>query len=289
MGTRGVTAVKIDPSTPNTIWLGASVVDQSTSNLAPMILKISNANTTPTVALARTISAGLDPAGSQAYISSIDVDPANASNILVTLSNFGVQSVYESTDGGSAWNSLDNNGVNLPDMPILCGIFAPPGAQLSGTTGGGIILGTALGVWTASTISGTTTQWVPNNDGLANVPVYMIRYRPANTSLVVATHGRGLFTAPLTGVVTAVSNNVITKDFIKYISANANQLLVVKGNLNTLKMQVQVYDAAGKLLYNKTHPYENLSIPIDRWSKGTYIIKMLGNNKENFVHQFVKY
>lgn len=289
MSTRGVTAVKIDPFSPNTIWIGASVVDQTTSNLAPMILKITNANTTPSVAFTRTISAGLDPAGSQAYISSIDVDPGNGSNILVTLSNFGVQSVWESTDGGSTWSSLDNNGVNLPDMPIFCGIFAPPGAQLSGTTGGGIILGTALGVWTASTISGNTTQWIANNNGLANVPVYMVKYRPANTSLVVATHGRGLFTAPLTGVVTAVSNNVITKDFIKYISADQNRLLVVKGDLNTVKMQVQIYDASGKLLYNNIHPYENLSIPISRWSKGTYIIKMLGNNRENFVRQFVKY
>jgi hypothetical protein len=289
MGSRGVTAVKLDPTAANTVWLGCSVVDNSTSNLVPMILKITNANATPTVALSRTISAGTDPSGAQAYISSIDVDASTGSNVLVTLSNFGVQSVWESTDGGSTWVSLDNNGVNLPDIPVFCGIFAPPGAQLSGTTGGGIILGTELGVWTASTISGNTTQWVANNNGLANVPVYMIKYRPANTSLVAATHGRGLFTAPLTGVVTGVSNNVITKDFIKYISANENQLLVVKGDLTTVKMQVQIYDAAGKLLYNQVHPYQNLTIPIATWRKGTYIIKMVGNNKENFVRQFVKY
>jgi photosystem II stability/assembly factor-like uncharacterized protein len=289
MGTRGVTAVKIDPTAANTIWLGCSVVDNTTSNVAPMVLKITNANAAPAVALARTISAGTDPSGSQAYISSIDVDANNGSNVLVTLSNFGVQSVWESTDGGSTWVSLDNNGVNLPDMPIFWGIFAPNGAQLSGATGGGIILGTALGVWTTSTISGNTTPWIANNNGLANVPVYMIRYRPANTSLAVATHGRGLFTAPLSGVITGVSNNVITKDFIKYISANANQLLVVKGDLNTVKMQVRIYDAAGKLLYNQVRPYQNLTIPISTWSKGTYIIKMEGNNRENFVRQFVKY
>ena len=289
MGTRGVTAVKIDPTSPNTIWLGCSVVDQTTSNVAPIILKITNANATPTVALSRTISAGIDQSGVQGYISSIDVDASNGSNVLLTVSNFGVQSVWESTDGGTTWSSLDNNGVNLPDMPIFCGIFAPPGAQLNGTTGGGIILGTALGVWTASTISGNTTQWLANNNGLANVPVYMIKYRTANTSLVVATHGRGLFTAPLTGVVTGVSNNVITKDFIKYISADANQLLVVRGDLNTVKVQVRIYDAAGKLLYNQVHPYQNQNIPISTWPRGTYIIKMEGNNKENFVRQFVKY
>jgi len=123
---------------------------------------------------------------------------------------------------------------------------------------------------------------------LANVPVYMIKYRAANTSLVAATHGRGLFTTTLAGVVTGVSNNVITKDFIKYISPDVSQLLVVKGDLNTLNMQVQIFDVTGKLMYKKEHPYQNLSIPISTFSKGSYVIKIQGNNKENFVQQFVK-
>jgi hypothetical protein len=173
-------------------------------------------------------------------------------------------------------------------MPVFWGIFAPPGAQLSGTTGGGIILGTDLGVWTTSVVNAVFTQWIANNSGLANVPVYMVKYRPANTSLVAATHGRGLFTAPLSGVITGVTNNVITKDFIKYISSDPNQLLLVRGSLNTVRMQVQVYDAGGKLLYDKQHPYENLSIPVSTWSRGSYVIKVQGNNKENFVQQFVK-
>jgi hypothetical protein len=281
-----ISAVKIDPASSATIWLAASIKDNpdATTSVVPIILKLSNANTTsPTVLVSSSPSV---PANS--YVSSIDVDPANANNILITLSNYGIASVWMSTNGGTSWTSLDQNGVNLPDMPIRWGMFAPAGAQLNGTTDGGIILGTDLGVWTASTINGTATQWTANNVGLANVPVYMIKYRPANTSLVAATHGRGLFTTPLTGVITGVSNNVVTKDFIKYISPDANQLLVVKGGLNTLRMQVQVYDATGKLLYRKEHSYQNLSIPISTWSKGSYIIKIEGNNKENFVQQFIK-
>ncbi len=280
MGDRGVTAIKIDPIAPNTIWIAASNVDASTTALVPIVMKITSANTTPVVALNKTIAM---PAG--AYISSIDVDPSNTNNILITSSNYGVISVWESTNGGTTFTNIEGN---LPDMPVYWGIFAPPGAQLSGTTGGGIILGTDLGVWTTSVVNAVFTQWIANNSGLANVPVYMIKYRPANTSLVAATHGRGLFTASLTGVVTGVSNNVITKDFIKYISPDANQLLIVRGSLNTIKMQVQVYDAAGKLLYNQEHPYQTISIPISSWSRGSYIIKVQGNNKENFVQQFVK-
>lgn len=280
---RGVTAIKIDPFSANTIWVGASVVDETQSSLQPVVLKITNANTTADVALIHTISAG-----ASAYISSLDVDPSNANNVLVTLSNYGIASVWQSMDGGSTWASLDQNGVNLPDMPVRWGMFAPQGAQLSGTTGGGIILGTELGVWTASIISGTSTQWIANNSGMANVRTDMIKYRAANTSLVAATHGRGIFTTTLTGVVTGVSNNVITKDFIKYISADANQLLIAKGGLNVLKMIVLIYDVTGKLVYRKEHPYQDIYIPMSAWSKGGYVINIQGNNKENFVQQFIK-
>ena len=281
MGDRAMTAVKIDPAVANTIWMGASTVDGSASALQPLVIKITNPSaTTPAVSLTTAI-----PAANGSYISSIDVDPSNANNVLVTMSNFGVVSVWESTNGGTSFTSIEGN---LPDMPVFWGLFAPPGAQLSGTTGGGIILGTDLGVWTTSSVNGTSTQWIPNNNGLANVPVYMVKYRPANTSLVAATHGRGLFTTTLSGVVTSVPNNVITKNFIKYISSDAAQLLVIKGDLNTLNMQVQIFDVTGKLMYNKEHPYQNLSIPVSTFSKGSYVIKVTGNNKENFVQQFVK-
>jgi hypothetical protein len=280
MAGRGLTAVKIDPVAANTIWIGASSVDGSPGLLPPLLIKITNASSAaPTVSFTTTI-----PAANGSYISSIDVDRFNPNNVLVTFSNFGVTSVWESTDGGATFTSIEGN---LPDMPVFCGIFAPPGAQLSGATGGGIILGTDLGIWTTSSVSGFT-QWIPNNNGLANVPVYMVKYRSANTSLVAATHGRGLFTTTLAGVVTGVPPNVITKEFIEYISADAAQLLVVKGDLNTLNMQVQIFDATGKLMYNKEHPYQNLSIPISTLSKGSYVVRIQGNNKENFVQQFVK-
>jgi len=281
MGDRGMTAVKIDPSATNTIWIGASTVEGSISALQPVVIKVTNANgATPAASVTTTIATG-----NGSYISSIDVDPSNTNNVLVTVSNFGVISVWESTNGGTSFTNIEGN---LPDMPVMWGIFAPPGAQLSGTTGGGIILGTDLGVWTTSSVNGSSTQWISNNNGLANVPVYMIKYRPANTSLVAATHGRGLFTTTLTGVVTGVSNNVITKDFIKYISPDATQLFIVKGDLNTLSMQVQIFDAAGKLMYNKEHPYQNLAIPISTFSRGSYVVKIQGSKKENFVQQFVK-
>jgi Secretion system C-terminal sorting domain len=281
MGTREVTAVKIDPSTANTIWVGASF---GTPNaLSPQVLKISNANTaSPTI-----LSSSFISVAAGAAISNIDVDPANANNVLVTLSNYGIVSVWESTNGGTSWTNIEGN---LPDMPVHWGIFAPANAQLNGAGGGdgGILLATELGVWTTSQINGASTQWIPNNSGLANVSTYMLRYRPSDNLVVAATHGRGLFTTILPTVVTGVPDNTITKDFIKYISADNSQLQIVIGTLQTKTMTVQLIDMGGRLVDQRKNKYQNSVIDLNRLQSGVYIVKITGDKKENFVQQFVK-
>jgi hypothetical protein len=261
---REVTAVKVDPVTPTTVWLGCSL-----GGAAPMVCKISNASTSPTVDVSSQI-----PVAANAYISCVEVDPANVNHLLVTLSNFGVVSVWESTNGGTSWSNIENN---LPDMPVYWAVVR----------GSVAFLGTELGVWSTSAINGGSTNWVADNSGLANVPVYMLRLKPSTGLMVAATHGRGLFTTN-TGLISGVSNNVITKDFIKYISADQSRLLIVKGSLTTKKMQVQIYDASGKLVYDQNKPYQDASINISAFSAGAYTVRMVGNNKEYYVRQFLK-
>jgi hypothetical protein len=61
--------------------------------------------------------------------------------MLVSYSNYGVTSVYESsagTGGSLDWTSVDGNG-SLPDMPIRWCMFDPRNSDWA-------ILGTELGV-----------------------------------------------------------------------------------------------------------------------------------------------
>jgi Secretion system C-terminal sorting domain len=278
MGSRELTAVKVDPFTANTIWIGASF-----GGALPQVLKISNANTsTPTVVNTATLGTITNAA-----ISSVDVDPANSNHILATLSNYGVNSVWESTNGGISFQSIEGN---LPDMPIRWGLFAPANAQLNGGTGGdgGILLATELGVWTASQLTGTTTQWIPNNSGLANISTYMLKYRSSDNLVAAATHGRGLYTTVLPTIVTGLPSNPVTPNFIKYISAGKDQLQIVTGALPTRTITLQILDMNGKMLYNRERSYQNAVIDISRFQSGSYILKITGNNKENFTRQFIK-
>jgi hypothetical protein len=287
-GNREVTFVKVDPNGNNTVWFGLSPTD---ANTLPMVVKVSNANTTsPSFASVGTIgtTATSDPnftAG--ASFSSLDIDPSNGNHIVATLSNYGVRSVWESNDGGANFNSIEGN---LPDMPVWWCMFAPAGAQLNGSTGGngGILLGTDLGVWTTSQLNGTNTQWMANNGGLANVRVYMLKYRSGDKTLVAATHGRGLFTTILPVVnVTGVPSVPNTKDFIKYISAENKQLQVVVGNLTTQTITMQLFDMKGRLLMQRRQAYQNSLLDLNGYSTGSYVLKITGNKNERFVKQFI--
>jgi hypothetical protein len=280
-GGREVTFVKVDPAGGNNVWVGLSPVNTTT---LPMVVKLSNANTTgPGFASFGTVGTV-----NGAALSSLDIDPGNANHIIATLANYGVTSVWESTDGGTTFSSIEGN---LPDMPVWWCMFPPSGAQLNGATGGngGIILGTELGVWTTSQINGASTQWIPNNAGLANVRTYMLKYRSSDKTVVAATHGRGLFTTTLTVVtVTGVPNVPNTKDFIKYISADNNQMQVVVGNLNTKNITLQLFDMNGKLMLQRRQAYANALLDVSRYSTGSYIIKIWGDKNERFVKQVVK-
>ncbi len=284
MGNMELTAVRVDPSAAHTLWIGASF---GSPLLAPRMIRISNANTnSPVLMTVFNFPGATVPPGSA--LSSIDIDPANANHILVTFSNYGVNSVWESVNGGTSFTSIEGN---LPDMPVRWGMFAPANAQLNGSTGGegGILLATELGVWTTSQINGGATQWIPNNNGLANVRTDMLRYRASDNTVVAATHGRGLFTTTLPTLVTGVGDPVSnTKDFIKYIHSSNGELQIVTGTLQTRTMDVQLFDMSGRKLYRSAGPYRNTSIPLGGLPQGAYILRCTGDKKENFTQKFVK-
>ena len=178
-GTRKVSAVTVDPNTPTTVWMGFQG-----SGLSPMLVKVVNANAgTPT---ATNLSTGL-PATGGLYIASIDVEKGNSNHIILCFTNYGTNSVWETTNGGTSWTSVEGN---LPDMPIRWAMIHPDSSDMA-------FVATDLGVWSTNNLNGASTNWAPTNNGFANVRVDMLQFRETDNTLVAATHGRGLFTAIL--------------------------------------------------------------------------------------------
>lgn len=164
-----VTAVRVSFTTRNRVFFGT---DSGT------VVRVDSAHT-GTSKTGTVISAGL-PRG---YVSCIELDPANDNHILVTYSNYGVNSIWESINGGTSWTSVEGN---IPDMPVRWIIFNPLNTDQA-------LAATETGVWSTDNLNGNSTNWGPSNDGLANVSTHMLQYRMSDKMIIAATHGRGLF------------------------------------------------------------------------------------------------
>jgi PKD repeat protein len=170
LGTAKVTAVTVSPNTANVVYFGLNNGD---------VVKIDNAH------LSSRSSTVIRTGGGGISVSSIAVENGNSNHLIVTYSNYGITSIYETQNGGTSWLSIENN---LPDMPIRWAIFNPNNANQ-------VAIATEIGVWSTDNLNGTLTAWGPSTGGLANVRTNMLKYRESDNLLLAATHGRGLFSS----------------------------------------------------------------------------------------------
>ena len=216
MSSQRVSTIKVDPNIDNRLYIGAVTG-------VPKVIRIDNANIPAPTYTSISIPA---TAGT---ISSIDVEEGNQNHLLVTLSNYGVTSVYESIDAGANWTNIEGD---LPDMPVRGGIFIPSGNSIR------IALATELGVWSTTTPAGQTTAWLPDNIGLANVRTNMIRFRKSDNTIAVATHGRGVFTTQLSTIFPVTMHSFTGKSQGEYNVLNWQ----TSSESNTSKFEVERSD-----------------------------------------------
>ena len=146
------------------------------------IRKITNANGTPVISA--NLNAGL-PAG---YVSCIAIDPSNSEKAIAVFSNYNLQSLWYTTDGGTSWTDIEGNlagstGPSIRWAEIFYVQTVPH-----------IFLATSVGVYYTTSLSGGTTAWTQEAvNSIGNVVSVHMDYRPADKILVVGTHGRGAF------------------------------------------------------------------------------------------------
>lgn len=165
-----VTALRVAPVTAHRVYFG---LDNG------RVMRVDNANGIPT---ATHINAGSGMPGS-ASVSCIEVENDDENHIIVTYSNYGVNSVWETRNSGTTWTSVEGN---LPDMPIRWALFNPNDSSE-------VLLATEVGVWSTDELNAGTTVWSPSNNGLANVRTDMLQIRSSDKMVIAATHGRGVF------------------------------------------------------------------------------------------------
>ena len=192
VGTAMVSAVKVSPYN-DVVFLGIE---------NGRVYKYSGASTgAPTLT---RIDNGALPINTAGWVSCIEVG-ANDNQILVTYSNYGVTSVWETANGGANWYSKEGN---LPDMPVRWALYNPDNRNQ-------VLLATEVGVWSTDNFGAGTSSvpvWGVSSTNLAYTRCTMLKYRPADKMVVVSSHGRGLFTSDIF-VTTPVADFVTDQSF----------------------------------------------------------------------------
>ncbi|WP_408025050.1 GEVED domain-containing protein, partial [Tenacibaculum sediminilitoris] len=118
---------------------------------------------------------------------------ATENDIFVTIHNYGVTSVWATSDGGTNWVSKEGNLPNIPVRDILQNPLDRTEA----------ILATQLGVWSTSNFNDANPNWNQAYNGMSDVSVTSFDYwnvsgDHTSNKVIASTYGRGVFTGSFT-------------------------------------------------------------------------------------------
>lgn len=244
-----ITDILVSPftTTSSTLFIGLS---------SGKLYKVTNAN-----AVHNTTTINFNFEG---YISDIKLG-ASENEIMVTVSNFNKISVYYTINGGITWVSKEGN---LPDIPVKA-IFMNP--QDSNE----VILGTYYGVWGTADFQSASPTWALYSDGLGKFKVNHFDYRPSDKTILAVTYGRGAFT-------TKIDNTLSTSEFQHKLLNNKVYPNPTRGPLhvkleNRKPMDIEIFDASGKLVMAKRNIKSDEEFFIDSLIRGDYVLKVSQN------------
>lgn len=150
----------------NAIFIGTST---------GLIFRVDDADGIP---VPTDITGNLNPG----YVSSIEIG-ADEQQLLVTLSNYGVTSIYETTDGGATWEAKEGD---LPDIPVNWALYNPFDRTAA-------LIATDAGLFETVNLDAASPNWTP----VPTTPTTrfdMLQHR-ADGTVLAASHGRGMWTS----------------------------------------------------------------------------------------------
>lgn len=218
----------------NILYLAAS----STAG-QPKIYKMSNSKTDTTKT---DVTSNLN-ASNGSYIHGIAINPDNADEVLAVISNYGVKSLWYTTNGGSSWSDVEGN---FTEASVRSATILP-------TSGSSkvYLIATSVGVYSASQMNGTSTIWTQEaSTVMGKVVVEYITSRKSDGTVVAATHGRGAFVGKYTTTGIENENNLPTSFQLEQNYPNPfNPTTVISYQLPAAsELKLHVYDVLGKLV-----------------------------------------
>jgi hypothetical protein len=259
-----ITVLEMSRALPNTIYYGTS---------KSKLYRLDSAEVNP---LKTNISSSEFPLNS--YISSIAPNPFDGGELMVTFSNYSVRSIFHSLDSGQTFVSVSGNLEQNID-----GSGNGPAVYWSSVyPNGTYFVGTSIGLFSTTQLDGDNTIWVQEGPTtIANTVINMIKTRPYDGRIVVATHGSGIFTADMPPVhvgVTETSANEL--ELTSYPNPFIEQVTIGYSLTEAAKVELAVFDLQGKMVEQLVNKSQGEGAHQVTWNpgrsvaEGTYVCRL---------------
>jgi hypothetical protein len=227
------------------------------------------------------------------FIKDISFNPRNHDTCMVVVSNYNVPSIFWTGNASATtptWQMVEGN-LTLPAVRSCRIVATKAGMEY--------YVGTTVGLFSTNTINGSSTVWSRENggNGMMNTAVVnSLAYRWQDNTLLVGTHGNGMFVANIGNAISIATpvNDPIRddKNFVvrAYPTIATSVVNYQAGNMLGIKnVQVQVYNLGGQVMVNKTVAYGSGNVDVSRLPAGTYILTITSSDRKyQFIQRFVR-
>ncbi|MEO9966211.1 MAG: T9SS type A sorting domain-containing protein [Reichenbachiella sp.] len=159
------------------------------------VYRMDNANLDNQPATDLTTGKGLPPG----YVNDISVDPSNGDRVVISFSNYGIQSLFLTEDGGETWVNVSGNLEENED-----GTGNGPSVRSTAFFGGSdsffgpriqkVFAATSTGLYYTRRLDGSKTRWYREPFIIGNAVTDEVKTRK-DGFIAVGAHGNGLFSA----------------------------------------------------------------------------------------------
>lgn len=273
-----ITALTVCKTPANRVYYGTS---------KKSIFRVDNANVgTPTPVEITATGATFPGSG---YVSCVAVDPTNGNNVMVVYSNYGVYSMFYSTNAGATWTksggNLEANSSGSGNGPSIRWV-----SMLPVSDGMVYLCATSTGLYATDSLNGLSTVWVQQGTNtIGNAVCDMIDTRISDGLVVIATHANGIYSTNITS-----TNDIVTIHDIAAAKAEldlsnypnpATSSTTIEFSLNKKgDVDLQLWDERGRLLRNlvkgnKAAGKHTIQVETASLSAGIYYYTLTAENK----------